>query len=85
MNEDRNLTIYFNNGTQMKVSFPVQIKNSPAAVLETMKRIGEGDKLAIETEGRLIVIPWSSVQYLEVIPAPPAVPYGVIKGARIIP
>ena len=65
MNEDRKLTIYFNNGTQMKVSFPVQIKNSTAAVLESMKRMGESDKLAIEAEGRLIVIPWSSVQYIE--------------------
>ena len=85
MNEDRKLTIHFNNGTQMNVTFPVQIKNSTAAVLESMKRMGESDKLAIEAEGRLIVIPWSSMQYLEVTPVPPAVPYGAIKAARIIP
>ncbi len=84
MNEDRQLTINFNNGTKMKVSFPVQIKNSAAAVLESMKRIGESGMLAIEAEGRLIVIPWSSVQHIELTPVPAAVPFGAIKAARII-
>ncbi len=84
MNEDRKLTIYFNNGTQMNVSFPVQIKNSTAAVLEAMKKMGQSDKLAIEAEERLIVIPWSSVQHIELAPIPAAVPFGAIKAARII-
>ena len=83
MNEDRKLTIHFNNGTKMEVSFPTQIKNSTAAVLEGMKRVMESDKLVIEAEGRLIVIPWSSVNHLELTPVPPAVPFGAIKGARI--
>ena len=35
MNEDRQLTIHFLTGTKMDVTFPTQIKNSPAAVLES--------------------------------------------------
>jgi hypothetical protein len=83
MNEDRQLTIYFNNGTKMDVTFPTQIKNSPAAVLEGMKRAMESDKLVIEAEGRLVVIPWASIKHIELTPLPPAVPFGAIKGARI--
>lgn len=83
MNEDRKMTIHFNNGTKLEATFPVQIKNSPAAVLEGFKRAVESDKLAIEAEGRLIVVPWASVQHLELTPLPAALPFGVIKGARV--
>jgi hypothetical protein len=83
MNEDRQMTIHFNNGNKMEVSFPTQIKNSPAAVLEGIKRAMESDKLAIEAEGRLIVIPWVSVNHVEITPVPAALPFGAIKGARV--
>ncbi len=87
MNEDKQLTIHFNNGQKLKLSFPTQIKNSPGALLEGMKRNMESDKLALEADGRLIVIPWASVQQLEVSPAPPStsLPFGVIKQARVVP
>ncbi len=84
MNDDRRLVIHYNNGAKLEVSFPVQIRNSNAALLEAMKRIVESDKLAIEAEGRLLVIPWSSIQNLEVSPVPPAVPFGAIRNARIV-
>jgi hypothetical protein len=75
MNEDRQMIIHFNNGSKMDVTFPQQIKNSTAAVLESMKKALESDKL--------VIIPWSSIRQLEVTPMPPAVPFGSIKGARI--
>jgi len=83
MNEDRRMIVHYNNGTQLELSFPTQIRNSPTAVLEAMKKLMESDKLAIEAEGRLIVIPWSSVKQLEVTPLPPSLPFGTIKGAKI--
>ena len=49
-----------------------------------MKRIMESDKLIFEAEGRLIVIPWASVQQLEVSPAPPALPFGAIQHAKVV-
>jgi hypothetical protein len=84
MNKDRQVTIYYNNGKTLKLSFPVQIRNSTTAVLEGMKKIMEGDKIAIEAEGRLIVIPWSSVQQIEVTPAPASLPFGAIKNAKVV-
>ena len=84
MNDDKRLTIHFNNGQKLELSFPTQIRNSAGALLEGMKRILEADKFAIEVEGRLIVIPWAGVQQLEVSPVPPSasLPFGVIKNAR---
>lgn len=85
MNDDKQMTIHFNNGTKMEVTFPTQIKNSPGALVEGVKRILESDKLTIQTDLQTIIIPWSSVAYVE---APAmvgaALPFGVIKGARMI-
>jgi len=84
MSDDRKMTIHFNNGTKLEVLFPTQIKNSAAAVLEGVKRAMESDKLVIEADGRLLVIPWVSVKQVEVSPVPAALPFGVIKGARVV-
>ena len=85
MNDEKHLTVHFNNGTKMDVAFPTQIKNSPGAVMEAAKRILEADKLVIQTEQQLIVIPWTSVKYLEAAAVPAAaLPFGAIKGASIL-
>lgn len=86
MNDDKQLTIRFNNGQKLELSFPTQIKNSPGAVLEGMKKIMEADKIAFEAEGRLIVIPWASVQQLEFSPVPPAasLPFGVVRNVKVV-
>ena len=83
MNEDRQLTIHFNNGNRMDLTFPVRYKNSTAAVQEAVKRALEADKLAIEAEGRLVIIPWSSIKQIELTPVPAAVPFGAIMGAHL--
>ena len=84
MNEDRRMIVHFNNGTKLELSFPTQIRNSSAAVLEAMKKLMDSDKLVLEGEGRLLVIPWSSVKQLEVSPVPPSLPFGAIKGAKVV-
>jgi hypothetical protein len=85
MSENKHLTIHFNNGTEMSVAFPVQIKNSMGALVELSKRILESDKLVIQTDEKVLIIPWSSVKYVDVSAvAGAALPLGVIKGARIV-
>ena len=51
MNDDRQMIVHYNNGTKLELSFPTQIKNSSAAVLEGIKKVIESDKLLIEAEG----------------------------------
>jgi len=78
------MVIHYNNGAKLKLAFPIQIRNSATAVLEAMKKMMEADKLAIQAEDRLIVIPWASVQQLEVSPVPPSLPFGAIKNAKVV-
>ncbi len=85
MSDDRIVTIHVNNGTKMEVAFPTQIKNSPGALLEGVKRLLESDKLVFQTDDQLIIVPWSSVKFLEAASVPAAaLPFGTIKGARIL-
>jgi hypothetical protein len=85
MSDDKQLTIHFNNGTTMQVSFPAQAKNSLATIVEGIKRILESDKLVIQTDERVIVVPWSSVKYLEAASVPANVlPFGAFVGATIL-
>ena len=86
MSDEKQLTIHFNNGTKMEVSFPTQVKNSTAGIVEGIKRILESDKLVIQTDEQVIVVPWSSVKFLETASVPATVlPFGAIKGARVAP
>lgn len=85
MTEDKDMCIHFNNGSEMKIAFPAQIKNSAAALVEAVKTNLGSDKLVVQTEHRLLVIPWCSVKYLETTSLPAAaLPFGAIKGASIV-
>ena len=84
MADEKRLVIHFNNGSKMALAFPTQVRDSSAGLLEAFKRIMEADKLAIQTEDRLLMIPWASVQHLEISPPPAATPFGTIQNARWI-
>ena len=54
------------------------------ALVECLKRLLEADKLVIQTNDKLFVIPWSAVSYVSADGVPPtALPLGTIKGAQV--
>ena len=83
MSEDRHMIIHYNNGAKLEVSFSIQVRNSTAALMEAMKRALEAEKLVIEANDRLVIIPWASVRQVELTPVPAALPFGSIKNAKI--
>jgi len=85
MNKDRSLTIFFNNGEKLQLTFPAQVKGSVAAMMEGMKRALDSDKLVIEADGRVIVVPWCSIRQIEVTPiVAGTLPFGAIKNASVV-
>ena len=85
MNNEKQLTIHFNNGAKLNLAFPTQIKTGIGALVEVSKRILEADKLVIQAGDQTLIIPWASVQQLEASGLPSAaLPIGAIKGARIL-
>lgn len=85
MSDEKQLTIHFNNGTKLDVAFPTQIKNSMGALVEAAKTILESDKLVFQTDDQVVIVPWTSVKFLAAAAVPTAaLPFGTIKGARIL-
>ena len=82
MSADRGMTIYFLDGTKMACSFPKQVI-ADDSVSVRLERMFEHDSLLIEADGALLLIPRSSIKYLQVYPAPPKLPDYVIKDATI--
>ena len=82
MAEDRGLVIHFTDGSNMRLSFPKQVKSDDSIPVR-MERMLEHDSLLVEADGALLLIPLGSIKYLQVYPAPAKLPDYVIKDATI--
>jgi hypothetical protein len=80
----RQIIIHFTDGTRINVLFPVQGGDTPAQMAATVRKALALDKLAIEADGSLLVIPTRNIKYMKVYPCPEALPDGeVIRGATV--
>lgn len=80
MSVDRWLRIEYTDGTSETFSFPQQAKDDH----EQMQRLREAmkaDRIALEVDGLLHIIPMSAVKRLDFSPAPSKLPDFVVKGA----
>jgi hypothetical protein len=82
MTLERGMTIHFMDGTQMRVTFPKQVKHDESVPVR-LERLLEKEMLMLEADGTLLAIPFASIKYLQVYPAPAMLPDYVIKEASI--
>jgi hypothetical protein len=76
------MSVHFTDGSKIAFKYP---KDTDTATLATkVKKALEQDKIVVETADSLIVIPVSSIKYLQVTPQPDVLPDGVIRDAEII-
>lgn len=84
MELDRHMTVHFNDGSQMRLTFPKQVKHDESVPVRLDQAL-EKDALLIEADGSLLVVPISSIKYVQVSPAPSVLPNYAIKGASVTP
>jgi hypothetical protein len=84
MAKDRGLTIHFNDGSKVNFSFPRQVSRDEFVGLRTEKILGQ-HSLLLEADGALMVIPFSSIKYMQLTPIPQKLPDYVIKEATVDP
>ena len=77
-------TIHFMDKTKLVMRWPRQAGNDPIEIAATIKKALESDKIMAEVDGRLVIIPVRNVKYIEISPAPPKLPKGVLLGAEIV-
>ena len=77
------LVIHFIDGSRLSCDFPRQSED-PMRVLRNVRKAMESDKIALELEGQLLLVPTSNVKYVSVSPSPDPLPEGVIRGAVLV-
>lgn len=77
----RGMLITFMDGSKKLLEFPQQVADSEATAAARIQEALEARHLVLEAEGALVVIPFESIKYLQVHPAPKKLPAGVIRGA----
>ena len=77
------LTVLFLDGSKVTFRYPQQSGTDAATILANVKKAIDADKLVLEADGDLLVIPFKSVKYIRVSPAPSRLPAGVLRDARM--
>ena len=80
----RFVTMFFNDGTKLKLSFPKQGGRDAATLAANVKKAVDADRLVFEVEGSLYIVQARNLKYIQVSPAPEALPAGVIVGAQFV-
>ncbi|MHC8366838.1 hypothetical protein ACYZT9_13455 [Pseudomonas sp. ZT5P21] len=77
------LFLHFNDGQRLALSFPEPDKD-PAQVTQLIRKQLESPYLSIEVDGDLLLIPRTSITYLQITPAPPSLPDVTVVGAKLL-
>lgn len=83
MAEEKLLTIHFNDGSKMSLTFPKQAEFAHQIERKVQNAL-ETSQFAFEAGNELFVIPMSSIKYLLMSPAGDDLPESVIRGATLV-
>jgi len=83
MSDERGMTVHFMDGSKLKLSFPKQTKTDEVVSI-SMEKLLDKPALLVQADGALLSIPFTSIKYVQVYPAPGGLPDYVIKGASVV-
>ena len=83
MSDERGMTVHFMDGSKLKLSFPKQTKTDEVVSIR-MEKLLDKPALLVQADGALLSIPFTSIKYVQVSPAPGGLPDYVIKGASVV-
>jgi len=83
MSDERGMTVHFVDGSKMRLSFPKQTKTDEVVSIK-LEKLLDKPALLVQADGALLSIPFSSIKYLQVYPAPGGLPDYVIIGATVV-
>ncbi len=78
------MTVFFMDGTRASFRYPRQAGADAATIAANVKRAIEADKLLLEVDGDLMVVPIRNIKYVQLSPGPQQLPPGVLRGARVL-
>lgn len=75
--------IHFMDDTKVNLAWPLQSGDDPLTVVTNVRKALEKDRLAIEVQGDLFVIPITNIKYVQIAPAPVNLPGDVVRGGHM--
>ena len=78
------LTVHFMDGTKLAVRYPRLAGLDATALAAAVKRALDAEKIVVEVDGDLLIIPMKNVKYFHLTPAPDHIPQGVIRNGKLI-
>jgi hypothetical protein len=82
MTEKASAVIYFMDGTNLVIDYPRQAGNDPGTIATNVRKALDADKLVVEVDGSLLVIPMTNIKYVAITPLPDALPSNVLRNAH---
>jgi hypothetical protein len=83
MSEEVTLTVYFNDGNHQSFAFDRQ--SAETANLQALfDKLLDQKLLMLQVDDGVMAIPFSSIKYFHISPAPQILPVTVVKGAQFI-
>lgn len=80
MTKKARMIIHFMDGTKVAFTYP-KLADDPATIAMYVRKALEADKITVEAQGDLLVIPMRNIKYIQVSPAPDELPQGVLRNA----
>lgn len=84
MSVDVIATIFFTDASKMTLTWPRQAGDDANIIAMNVRKALDQDKLALEVDGDMIIIPMENIKYIQVSPAPTDLPQNVLKNAHFI-
>ncbi len=82
MKDERKVEIHFMDNTSFRYSFKPE-GGDMTEVVQRVNKALDSDKLVLESEGDLFVIPVSNIKYIQISPAPEYLPEGIFRNVLI--
>ena len=84
MAQDVTGTIHFTDGSKVSLRWPRQAGTGAQIIAANVKKALEADRMMVEVNGDLWLIPLRNVKYIQLSPSPKELPVGVLRGAQIV-
>jgi hypothetical protein len=78
------LTVHFMDGTKLLVRYPRLTGVDATTIAAAVRRALDAEKVIVEVDGDLLIIPMRNVKYFHLTPAPDHLPQGVIRRGRLV-
>lgn len=82
--ENRQVIFCFLNGSTLTIEFPRVAGNDAITSISNLRKALDTERIVIEADGDLMVIPVENLAWFRVHPAPDGLPTGIIRNAHIV-